>query len=294
MTQPIASSHGHHRSSGAISEVARSNVQNSQENRDPSFLSASRLKRSDAEDISKREQQAVVVVDRNLLFRAGLIHALDRSRFQVVAECSSIGEVPFDSLTAAHRIVLLIGVESARIGSVQSSLRDLRRLYADLYIIMFYDHDWTGPVPPEMTEIGNLVDALLPKDGIGSESVLKALDLVLLGTSVVSKEFLRQAAVNGTNGVPASALCAREPEAVAEPASIHVSTRSAQQHSGDSLTVREKLILSHLMKGASNKAIAREVGIAESTVKIHVRNLMLKIDAKNRTQAAMWGYKYLL
>jgi two-component system nitrate/nitrite response regulator NarL len=238
------------------------------------------------------KQQAVVVVDRNLLFRAGLIHALDRSRFDVIAESSTLEDVPLNRLTVDAPILLLIGLESARIESVPSTLRDWRRRHDDLNIIMLYDHDWTGSLPSVRAEIGNVVDALLPKDSVSSESVCKALDLVLLGTSVVAREFLRPAEPGGANGAAAIAPVPGKSEAAAGPAPVNVLT--TQQHSADGLTQREKLILSHLMKGDSNKVIARAIGIAESTVKIHVRNLMLKTDAKNRTQAAMWGYKNLL
>jgi two-component system nitrate/nitrite response regulator NarL len=292
MTQPIALPQVNG-STDDIARVTRANVQNDEDGAGQPYGPASSLKRRDADNMSARDQQTVVVVDRNLLFRAGLIHALDRSRFRVVAECSSIDEAPFRSLTVDHRILLLIGVEGTRFGSIQSALRDLRRKYDNLYIIIFYDHDHSGALLPEMGEIGKLADAFLAKDGIGSESVLKALDLVLLGTSVISTEVLRRMAAEGGNGALQDALVAKDPNAAAKLERIQVSPRSAQEHSGDTLTVREKLILSHLMKGASNKAIAREVGITESTVKIHVRNLMLKIDAKNRTQAAMWGYKRL-
>jgi DNA-binding CsgD family transcriptional regulator len=55
------------------------------------------------------------------------------------------------------------------------------------------------------------------------------------------------------------------------------------------LSNREKMILTQLMQGASNKHIARELNIAEATVKVHVKNLLGKIRVDNRTQAAMWG-----
>ena len=44
------------------------------------------------------------------------------------------------------------------------------------------------------------------------------------------------------------------------------------------------------MRGASNKHIARELQIAEATVKVHVKSVLRKIRVKNRTQAAMWAW----
>jgi DNA-binding NarL/FixJ family response regulator len=43
------------------------------------------------------------------------------------------------------------------------------------------------------------------------------------------------------------------------------------------------------MEGHSNKVIARDLGLAEPTVKSHVKNILNKIGATNRLQAAMWG-----
>ncbi len=51
------------------------------------------------------------------------------------------------------------------------------------------------------------------------------------------------------------------------------------------------MILEQLMQGAPNKHIARELNIADATVKVHLKSLLRKIRVDNRTQAAMWGRK---
>jgi two-component system, NarL family, nitrate/nitrite response regulator NarL len=48
-------------------------------------------------------------------------------------------------------------------------------------------------------------------------------------------------------------------------------------------------MLSHLTAGRSNKTIARELGIAEATVKVHLKSVQRKIRVENRTQAAIWA-----
>ena len=53
------------------------------------------------------------------------------------------------------------------------------------------------------------------------------------------------------------------------------------------LTPRELDMLKQLCEGKSNKEIARDLGIQEPTVKLHMKTLYRKIDAHNRTQAAM-------
>lgn len=244
----------------------------------------------DKNDDAVPHRRAVVVVDRNLLFRAGLIHALDHSRFDVLAESSSLEDVPFGRLTVGQAILLLIGLESARTGTVLPALRDWRRRYNDLTVIILSDHNWTESLPSDRAEIGDVVDALLPNESVSSESISHAVDLVLLGMSVMPQEFLRHA---GFNGAAATALAPRKQEMIAGSGSVHLSI-DTEQCAAVSLTVREKLILSHLTNGDSNKHIARAIGIAEPTVKIHVRNLMRKTDTRNRTQAAMWGKKIAL
>jgi len=58
---------------------------------------------------------------------------------------------------------------------------------------------------------------------------------------------------------------------------------------GDRLSPREREVLAHLLEGHANKLIARHLGITEATVKAHLKNLLHKIRADNRTQAAVWA-----
>ncbi len=55
----------------------------------------------------------------------------------------------------------------------------------------------------------------------------------------------------------------------------------------DALSARERDILRGIARGDSNKAIARDLGIAETTVKIHVQHVLRKLDVASRVQAAV-------
>lgn len=57
----------------------------------------------------------------------------------------------------------------------------------------------------------------------------------------------------------------------------------------DQLSAREREILRGLARGASNKELARELGLAESTVKIHVQNILRKLRVSSRVQAAVYA-----
>jgi DNA-binding NarL/FixJ family response regulator len=53
------------------------------------------------------------------------------------------------------------------------------------------------------------------------------------------------------------------------------------------VTPRELAVIRAIQKGKSNKVIAYELNMCESTVKVHVRNIMKKLNAKNRTDVAI-------
>jgi len=55
------------------------------------------------------------------------------------------------------------------------------------------------------------------------------------------------------------------------------------------LSHREKDVLCCLMAGYSNKVIARQLEVAEATVKVHVKAILRKLKVRNRTQAAIWA-----
>ena len=60
------------------------------------------------------------------------------------------------------------------------------------------------------------------------------------------------------------------------------------------LSTREMQTLKQLGQGLSNKEIARELGIQEVTVKLHMKNILTKLGANNRTQAALMAREALL
>lgn len=57
----------------------------------------------------------------------------------------------------------------------------------------------------------------------------------------------------------------------------------------DTLTQREHEILTHLSRGESNKAIARQLDISYDTVKLHVRHVLAKLNLSSRVEAAVFA-----
>ena len=62
----------------------------------------------------------------------------------------------------------------------------------------------------------------------------------------------------------------------------------------ETLTQREREILTHLARGESNKAIARQLDISYDTVKLHVRHILAKLNLSSRVEAAVFAVEHKL
>lgn len=92
--------------------------------------------------------------------------------------------------------------------------------------------------------------------------------------------------LSGGTFVPAHRLCAPAP-----PPSPQTPALDALIDLG--LTLREAEVVALLQQGCSNRAIGKALGISESTVVVHVRNLMQKLAATNRAQAVYMVHQRL-
>ena len=82
-------------------------------------------------------------------------------------------------------------------------------------------------------------------------------------------------------------------ELAAGPTLARPSSDGQSRSEGNRLSPREREVLSHLVDGHSNKAIARILGMTEATVKVHLKSVLRKIRVDNRTQAAIWALSNL-
>ena len=128
-------------------------------------------------------------------------------------------------------------------------------------------------------------DGYLAGDNVSADMLLKALDLVMSRAAVIPLALM---------GLMKDR--APEPLVIDVDREIDVSEHTTgqlalkiQDCSAIALSKRGQLILWHLTQGAPNKQIARELAVAEATVKVHVKAILRKIRVTNRTQAAMWA-----
>jgi DNA-binding NarL/FixJ family response regulator len=66
---------------------------------------------------------------------------------------------------------------------------------------------------------------------------------------------------------------------------------ASERGPGERLTPREKEVLEQLVRGLSNLTIANNLGLNESTVRFHLRNILSKLHVQNRTEAAVEALK---
>jgi len=68
--------------------------------------------------------------------------------------------------------------------------------------------------------------------------------------------------------------------------------RPSSDRSDARMTERERQIVQRVAQGKSNKIVARELGITEGTVKVHVKRLLRKLDLHSRVDIAVWAVEH--
>ncbi len=114
----------------------------------------------------------------------------------------------------------------------------------------------------------------------GRDVLVHSLELVMLGEIVVPSDLIL--AIMGDGPYKLECSHRRGPE-----------TLNGIDPPRRSLSSREIEILGWLKEGAPNKVIARKLNVAEATVKVHIKAILRKIGAGNRTQAAIWAADHL-
>lgn len=202
----------------------------------------------------------VLVIDDHPLFRRGVCQLLALTEgFAVVGEAAS-GREGVEAAKQLMPDLILLDLNMKGINGLET-LRTLRDMGCDARIILVTVSD-----APEdlMAAIRAGADGYILKDN-DPEEILRMICDAMQGRTAISPELTQ-----------ALAGALRE-ENLAE----------GRLQAG--LTERETAILKCLAAGMSNKLIARELDIMESTVKVHVRNLLKKLKFRSRVEAAVWA-----
>lgn len=224
------------------------------------------------------DQPAVLIVDPLPLRTLGLAAVLDRlcgpNRFRVAPTAEDATRW-VDAGSRCSMIIYNVGGASLADRTHASRLKALRARTAGTPLVVYSDSDDAEEVISafRMGAQGFLYA------GTDVEHALQGLSYVLNGGSYFSSAVAaRHRASARTSGTTERA----------KPRAEDVQDRHIVGAGwNNALTERQKAVLKRLGKGESNKAIARQLGIREGTVKVHVRHILRKLGASNRTQIAI-------
>ena len=209
----------------------------------------------------------VLVVDDHTLFRRGLIALLaGDSRFLVVGEAGDANEAHQRS-GATRPDVILLDNHMPGVNGVDA-LAGFKRVSPMARVLMLTVSEDERDLSAALR--GGARGYLLKT--MDSEMLTSAIQRTMAGESVVSPEMTSKL----VSAFQAGQGAAAPPPPAVDADPIH------------SLSPREREILALIAKGASNKEVARELNIAEATVKIHVQHILRKLNLSSRVQAAVY------
>jgi two-component system nitrate/nitrite response regulator NarL len=211
---------------------------------------------------------SLLISDDNRLFREGIRRILNSRRMEVVGEVKSLAEAAEELHSADTPVDLLLCDPSVDLQEEFSVMKEITQDFPNLKIVLL-----TNGITQARLDIAVEAGAsgFLPKD-ISADALRYSLELVVLGEQIFpTVQSLLEAK-------PPAPVAAREV------------TLDLPRHIP--LSARESQILNCLVNGLPNKTIARNLNMAEATVKVHLKALLRKINARNRTQAAIWGMNH--
>jgi two-component system, NarL family, nitrate/nitrite response regulator NarL len=209
----------------------------------------------------------IVLVDDHSLFRSGIRMLLGRyGEFEIVGEAGDASE----GIKAVSRLkpdVVLLDLHMPGMCGIEAAAM-IAAETPESYVLML-----------TVSEEGEDLLAALRAGACGyllknieADALVSAIRSAAAGESVISPQMMGKL-LAGVRQRPAA-------QPVPAPAPLSEAER---------LTPRETEILGLIAHGKSNKEIARALDVAESTVKIHVQNLLRKLGLASRVQAAVYA-----
>lgn len=210
--------------------------------------------------MNPEDVQTLMIVDDHPLFRKGVIQLIQATpEFRYVGEAAS-GREGIRQALALHPDMILLDLNMKDMNGVEV-LKAIKDAGLDSRVIMLTVSD----------QAEDLIAALQAgADGY----LLKDMEPEDLMTRLVDAAHGKIAITDRMTQLLAVSLRER-----ARPRTVDDA----------GLTDQESKILNLLAEGKSNKLIAKELGITEGTVKVHVKHLLKKLNLRSRVEAAVWA-----
>lgn len=205
---------------------------------------------------------SLLAIQPSELLVEGLRRIINRSRIRIVHHCKSIQDLLEEGLPDEDIRAILIDAGDS-LDTTEAEIAVLRRTFRGAKIILMSD---TADCP-KVLRACHSADGIVLRSSDGPVLV-KTLELILLGERIFPLAAWQR--VGATQPEPP---CADWDDGA--PLAL------------ENLSDREIEVLKLLYNASPNKVIARELGIAEATVKVHVKAILRKTNTKNRTEAAL-------
>jgi two-component system nitrate/nitrite response regulator NarL len=203
----------------------------------------------------------VLLLDDKEIIRESLAKLLDeQDTIEVVSKCSEVQQV-IDEVKRVKPDLVLVNDKLAKCESNEA----VRRI---------------SESSPQI-KVAVLTDSLNKKDLI---SAIESGATGYLHKETKVDDFIESIDIIGKGGVVIS-------PAVAESLGDKRNLLTADEKEKTELSGREVEIVRLLAKGATNKKVARDLYIAENTVKVHIKNILQKLQLRNRQQLAAYAVK---
>jgi two-component system nitrate/nitrite response regulator NarL len=171
--------------------------------------------------------------------------------------------------------IIGIDLQNTNLDHAAESIRLVRSVMPDAKVVFVAEAD--KPVDLQRVPVLSVDACILSL--CSRDTLIKVLELIFMDQHVfVFAKSLAAASKEDTN--------------VADPTRASPSGSSHELRNVENLSPRESQVLTSLAEGKSNKLIARVCNISEATVKVHLKAILRKTKAHNRTQAAIWAIQH--
>jgi two-component system nitrate/nitrite response regulator NarL len=201
----------------------------------------------------------ILHIDENSADRARLIKIAPTDSFTIIGSHGSIEEAAGSGGELASADIIVLGTVAGR--TIEDGIQTLKALAPVKPIVVLIDRfslDSLGAAF-EAGAMGYLMKS------ISQEALFESIMLVILGEKVFPAQL-------------ADMLVEKTPH--------ELNPGLAERRRA--LTAKELQVMQYVKLGYSNKQIARVLGIADITVRLHINNAFRKMNVKNRIQGALW------